>query len=66
PHLYRWPGLKEYTDPALAPPDIPIKKPNPTVPIIIPLKIEQRLWNKGFSPCGEKIAGKLPPHPRPL
>ena len=66
PHLYRWPGLKEYTDPALAPPDIPIKKPNPTVPIIIPLKIEQRLWNKGFSPCGEMLANRqLPPHPRP-
>ena len=66
PHLYRWPGLKEYTDPSLAPPDVPIKKPDPTVPIIIPLKIEQglwnKVWNKGFSP----LAGKLPPHPRPL
>ena len=70
PHLYRWPGLKEYTDPSLAPPDVPIKKPDPTVPIIIPLKIERglcnKVWNKGFSPCGETIASKLPPHPRPL
>ena len=70
PHLYRWPGLKEYTDPSLAPPDVPINKPDPTVPIIIPLKIERSkpdgVWNKGFSPCNEKIVGKLPPHPRPL
>ena len=71
PHLYRWPGLKEYTDPSLAPPDIPIQKPDPTVPIIIPLKIERskpdRLWNKGFSPCDETISSRLlPPHPRPL
>ncbi len=72
PHLYRWPGLKEYTDPALAPPDVPIKKPDPTVPIIIPLRLKttdglwNKVWNKGFSPCDEKITSKLPPHPRPL
>ena len=69
PHLYRWPGLKEYTDPSLAPPDVPIKKPDPTVPIIIPLKLKnpESLWNKGFSPCNEAIANRLlPPHPRPL
>ena len=67
PHLYRWSGLKEYTDPSLAPPDVPIKKPDPTVPIIIPLKIERSLWNKGFSPCGDPISSRLlPPHPRPL
>ncbi len=41
PHLYRWPGLKEYTDPALAPPEVTIKKPDPTIPIIIPLKIDK-------------------------
>ena len=40
PYLYRWPGLKEYTDPSLAPPDVPIKKPDPTVPIIIPLRAQ--------------------------
>ena len=68
PYLYRWPGLKEYTDPSLAPPDIKIKKPDPTVPIIIPLRLKTTdgLWNNGFSPCNETMAGKLPPHPRPL
>ena len=67
PHLYRWPGLKEYTDSALGPPEIPDKKPNPEIPIIIPLRIEQKLWNKGFSPCGDPTNSRLlPPHPRPL
>ncbi len=44
PHLYRWPGLREYTDPAFAPPDILLKKPDPTIPIIIPLKLKPMIW----------------------
>ncbi len=69
PHLYRWPGLKEYTDPSLAPPDIDLSPPDPTVPIIIPLRLKttdglwNKVWNKGFSPC---VEATLPPHPRPL
>ena len=69
PHLYRWPGLKEYTDPSLAPPDIDLSPPDPTVPIIIPLILKttdelwNKVWNKGFSPCDEET---LHPHPRPL
>ena len=61
PHLYRWPGLKEYTDPSLAPPDVPIKKPDPTVPIIIPLRLKatESLWIKGFSPCNETLTSSL-------
>ncbi len=70
PHLYRWPGLKEYTDPSLAPPEVPIKKPDPGIPIIIPLKIKPLGVALGseslptFGVKGKETDPDTPPRPR--
>ena len=63
PFLHFWPALLEYTDPSLAPPLVPLKIPDPTVPVIIPLYIETR---KNAPPDDKRPVRDQDPSPRPL